>query len=82
MPPKKTHIESLTTVELGDLVQRSLRELASRPETDAFEQLLIVSNDVGTSLGESARLLAQHGSWSEVAGVAGTTKQAAWSRWR
>ena len=33
------------------------------------------------SVGISARTLAEAQSWSSVAGLAGTTKQAAWSRW-
>ena len=37
---------------------------------------------VGQCLGEAARALAANGSWSQVADLSGTTKQAAWSRWR
>ena len=44
--------------------------------------LVALSGLVGTSLGESARLVAERGSWSQVAQISGTTKQAAWSRWR
>lgn len=68
--------------QIGDLVVSSLRELASRPDRAAFEELLRVSDELGQCLGLSARTLAEHGSWSQVADVAGTTKQAAWSRWR
>lgn len=67
---------------IGDLVVSSLRELASRPDRAAFEELLRVSEELGLCMGVSARTLAEHGSWSQVADVAGTTKQAAWSRWR
>ena len=68
--------------QIGDHVVRALRELASRPDRQAFEALLRVSDEVGQCLGLSARTLAESGSWSQVADVAGTTKQAAWSRWR
>jgi len=44
--------------------------------------LLGLSQYVGECLGISARTLAEAQSWSSVAGLAGTTKQAAWSRWR
>ncbi len=68
--------------QIGDLVVRALRDLATRPDLEAFEELLRVSEEVGKCLGISARTLAENGSWSQVADVAGTTKQAAWSRWR
>jgi len=44
--------------------------------------LLRLSALVGESLGANARALATNGSWARVAEVAGTTRQAAWSRWR
>lgn len=68
--------------QIGDLVVRALRDLASRPDRRAFEELLRASDEVGQCLGLSARILAESGSWTQVADVAGTTKQAAWSRWR
>ncbi|MCZ3386696.1 MAG: hypothetical protein LH630_06965 [Actinomycetia bacterium] len=67
--------------EIGDLVVTALRALAARPDRAAFEELLRASDEAGQCLGLSARTLADHGSWSQVADVAGTTKQAAWSRW-
>ena len=51
------------------------------PDQEAFEALLRLSALVGESLGVSARTLAAGGSWARVAEVAGTTRQAAWSRW-
>ena len=39
----------------------------------AFEELLRVSDEVGQCLGQSARTLAESGSWSQVADVAGTS---------
>lgn len=68
--------------ELAAVARGALRALAARPEPQAFQELLTLSEVVGECVGESARLLAEHGSWSQVADATGTTKQAAWSRWR
>lgn len=57
-------------------------ELAALPDPAAFEELISLSEHLGSALGLSARLLAEAGSWSQVATYAGTSKQAAWSRWR
>ena len=57
-------------------------ELAAKPEPAAFQELISLSDHLGRALGASARLLAESGSWSQVATYAGTSKQAAWSRWR
>ena len=59
-----------------------LDELAMQPDPDAFQELIALSEHLGRALGTSARLLADTGSWSQVATYAGTSKQAAWSRWR
>ena len=59
-----------------------LDELAAHPDSAAFQELIGLSDHLGRALGDSARLLAEAGSWSQVASVAGTSKQAAWSRWR
>jgi hypothetical protein len=67
--------------ELSAQARTAIQALASRPEVEAFHVLLGLSQLVGESVGESARLLAAHSSWSQVAEVSGTTKQAAWSRW-
>jgi mevalonate kinase len=75
-------LSTQTVDEIGDLVVTALRELARRSDRKAFEELLRVSDELGQCLGLSARTLASSGSWSQVADVAGTTKQAAWSRWR
>jgi hypothetical protein len=37
---------------------------------------------VGERVGDAARMLAASDSWSQVAQVSGTSKQAAWERWR
>ena len=58
-----------------------LDALANSTDPTAFQTLLGLSQYVGECLGISARTLAEAHSWSSVAGLAGTTKQAAWSRW-
>ena len=73
--------ENASVAELAESARQALRALATRPELEAFHELLDLSTVVGECLGESARLLASHGSWSQVAEATGTTKQAAWSRW-
>jgi hypothetical protein len=67
--------------ELAEQAREALRALTKRPELEAFKALLGLSEVLGECVGESARSLAEHGSWSQVAEVTGTTKQAAWSRW-
>jgi hypothetical protein len=74
--PKTPSIAKLT-----EQARTAIQTLATRPEVEAFHALLGLSQLVGESVGESARLLAAHSSWSQVADVSGTTKQAAWSRW-
>ena len=63
-------------------VRALLDELAAQPDPDAFQELISLSDHLGRALGSSARLLAETGSWSQVATYAGTSKQTAWSRWR
>lgn len=82
MTDGREQLSTQSVDQIGDLVVRALHELAARPDRLAFEQLLRASDEVGRCLGRSARTLAESGSWSQVADVAGTTKQAAWSRWR
>jgi hypothetical protein len=70
--------------EPGDLAAQArilLDALANSTNPIAFEALLGLSQYVGECLGTSARTLAEAQSWSSVADLAGTTKQAAWSRW-
>lgn len=62
-------------------VRTLLDALATDSDPAAFQALLGLSGYIGECLGRSARTLAESQSWGEVAGVAGTTKQAAWSRW-
>ncbi len=58
-----------------------LDALAVSTDPTAFHTLLDLSQYVGLCLGTSARSLAEANSWSSVADLAGTTKQAAWQRW-
>lgn len=72
------------SVEVGALAREAgerIAALATSPDPDAFAALLSLSEQVGVALGASARTLATHGSWSQVAEHAGTTRQAAWARW-
>jgi hypothetical protein len=62
-------------------VRTLLGVLAADDNPAAFQALLGLSRYLGECLGMSARTLAENQSWGDVAGVAGTTKQAAWSRW-
>ncbi|HEU5487045.1 MAG TPA: hypothetical protein VFU98_19235 [Microlunatus sp.] len=68
--------------ELAALAGQAVAELTRRGTPDSFRLLVELSAVVGSSLGESARQVAANGSWSQVADITGTTKQAAWSRWR
>ena len=81
MPYSAERISKLSSHELSTLVTTALHELATRPDTDSFQALLGASQEAALCVGQSARLLAEHGSWSQVAQISGTSKQAAWSRW-
>ena len=74
-------LRGLPTPELALLARAATSELARRSEPEAFSELLDIQQHLGVSLGDAARTLAAHGSWSSVAELSGTTKQAAWSRW-
>ena len=63
------------------IARDAITALAELPDQEAFQALLRLSALVGENLGISARTLAAGGSWARVAEVAGTTRQAAWSRW-
>jgi hypothetical protein len=75
-------LDQAPIAEVADLARAALESLAQRPDPDAFAQLLALAQANGECLGISARTLAEQRSWSGVADMAGTTKQAAWSRWR
>jgi hypothetical protein len=73
--------DALQPAELAEQAEQAVLSLARSGNPDAFAHLLHLSRVVGESLGEAARLLATNGSWSGVADIAGTSKQAAWERW-
>ncbi len=52
---------------------RRLVDLAAGDET---------ARVTGEAVGTAARILADHSSWTGVAEIAGTSRQAAWERWR
>ena len=84
-PPTSDRDDTLTGAsveELGELVRTVIATLAARVDDHAFGELLGLYETLGIALGESARTLAENGSWTRVAGVAGTSRQAAWYRWR
>ena len=68
--------------DLEDAALRALAQLSGRGDPEAFQALLRISAAAGEHLGVSARSVAEAASWSAVAGAAGTTRQAAWSRWK
>jgi hypothetical protein len=71
-----------TPSELADLAESSMRLLAQSEDPAAFGHLLTLAALTGECLGVAARTLAHDSSWSQVANIAGTTRQAAWERWR
>ena len=68
--------------EMAALIYRIVDELSTRGTREAFAELLHVMAYVGERVGDAARMLAASDSWSQVARVSGTSKQAAWERWR
>ncbi len=75
-------LDSLSTAEVAELARRAMSVLASRADQESFSALVDLQSHAGVSLGEAARGLAAYGSWAQVGDLMGTTKQAAWSRWR
>jgi hypothetical protein len=75
-------LSALNDHALADLARAAADELARRGNAEGLGLLIDLSAYIGTAVGESARRVAEQGSWSQVAAVSGTTKQAAWSRWR
>jgi len=71
-----------TPSELADLAEVSMRLLAQSEDPAAFGHLLELTRLAGESVGMAARTLAHESSWSQVGNIAGTTRQAAWERWR
>ena len=75
-------LDGMTENELAALIYRIIDELSTRGTQESFAELLRVVAYVGERVGHAARLLAKSNSWSQVAQVSGTSKQAAWERWR
>ena len=75
-------LSELSEEQLAALLRAVITELAGRGTPDSFSALVEASAQVGTGLGESARQVAARSSWTQVGELSGTTKQAAWSRWR
>ena len=71
-----------TPSELADVAEASMRLLAQSEEPAAFGYLIELTRLAGECLGVAARTLAHESSWSQVGNIAGTTRQAAWERWR
>jgi hypothetical protein len=71
-----------TPSELADVAEASMRLLAQSEEPAAFGYLIELTGLAGECLGVAARTLAHESSWSQVGNIAGTTRQAAWERWR
>jgi hypothetical protein len=67
---------------MAALIYRITDELSARGTREGFAELLRVVAYVGERVGDTARLLAASNSWSQVAEISGTSKQAAWERWR
>ena len=75
-------LDGLAEAELAALIRRVTDELCARATRESFAELLAIVGYVGERLGDSARLLAAANSWSQVAEISGTSRQAAWERWR
>jgi predicted choloylglycine hydrolase len=78
----REQLDRATPAELAELAEAAVLTLARSGDPAAFGHLLQLTRVAGESLGTAARALADQSSWSGVADVAGTTRQAAWERWR
>ena len=77
-----TDVHERSVEELARTARTAIRALAEGGDPASFQELLSLSEEVGAGLAAAARAIAEAGAWSQVATYAGTTKQAAWSRWR
>jgi hypothetical protein len=75
-------LDGLTEAELGALICRITDELSGRGTRDGFAELLRIVAYAGQRVGDAARLVAESDSWSQVGEISGTSRQAAWERWR
>lgn len=74
-------LTGLTTSQLAEVARQAMSELADRGDHESFTALLSMNGHAGVCIAQAARSLADAGSWSQVADLSGTTKQAAWSKW-
>jgi hypothetical protein len=81
MPVGQPTAQVTTLAQLETTARDAVNVLAEQTDPEAFQALLRLSALVGEALGVSARTLATTGSWAKVAEAAGTSRQAAWSRW-
>lgn len=75
-------LDGLTEAELAALICRITDELSGRGTREGFAELLRIVAYAGQQVGNAARLVAESDSWSHVAEISGTSRQAAWERWR
>jgi hypothetical protein len=75
-------LDGLGEAELAELACRIADELSTRGTHESFTELLRLVAYFGARVGDSARQVAAANSWSQVAELSGTSKQAAWERWR
>ena len=75
-------LDGLTEAELAALILRITDELSGRGTRDGFAELLRIVAYAGQRVGDAARLVAESDSWSQVGEISGTSRQAAWERWR
>ena len=80
--PAELPLDGLTEAELGALIGRTVDELSGRGTREGFAELLRIVAYTGQQVGNAARLVAESNSWSQVAEISGTSRQAAWERWR
>lgn len=68
--------------ELVRTAEAALRALAESRDPAAFTELLRMTQVVGECLAVAAQGVANAASWATVGDLAGTSRQAAWERWR
>lgn len=78
----REELAAATPDELAERAELALRTLADRGDPAAFTHLLRLTGVVGECVGLAARSTAATSSWAGVGELAGTTRQAAWERWR
>ena len=81
-PPSRADLARATPEELAALAEAAIDALARSGDLAAFGHLLRLTQVTGEAVGTAARTLADRSSWTGVAEIAGTSRQAAWERWR